>query len=180
MFLQMNFTCKNSWSAGNNSLPYVNDSSSSSNSRCQDSLQSIALQANPYTAFFRVVSGSSIFIVIVSFITVVANSCLLLAFFVDPLKMFRNPTTYFLIGLAIADLLSALVQEPIYAACFMLLYFQSPSAKKCPPFMAFGKQFVSITMTVSFIIVFSFTLTQYIVVSSSLKYARLVTKKKEE
>ena len=178
MFLQMNFTCNNSWSAGNNSVPYVNDSSSSSNSRCLDSLQSIALQANPYAAFFRVVFGSSIFIVIVSFITVVANSCLLLAFFVDPLKMFRNPTTYFLIGLAIADLLSALVQEPIYAACFMLLYFQSPSAKKCPPFMAFGKQFVSTTMTVSFIIVFAFTLTQYIVVSSPLKYARLVTKKK--
>ena len=178
MFLQMNFTCNNSWSAGNNSVPYVNDSSSSSNSRCLDSLQSIALQANPYAAFFRVVFGSSIFIVIVSFITVVANSCLLLAFFVDPLKMFRNPTTYFLIGLAIADLLSALVQEPIYAACFMLLYFQSPSAEKCPPFMAFGKQFVSTTMTVSFIIVFAFTLTQYIVVSSPLKYARLVTKKK--
>ena len=176
MFLEMNFTCNNSWSAGNNSLPYVNDSSSSSNSRCLDSLQSIVL--NPYAAFFPVAFGSSIFIAIVSFITVVANGCLLFAFFVDPLKIFRSPTTYFLIGLTIADLLSALVQEPIYAACFMLLYFQSPSANKCPPFMAFGKQFVSTTMTVSFIIVFAFTLTQYIVVSSPLKYARLVTKRK--
>ena len=176
MFLEMNFTCNNSWSAGNNSLPYVNDSSSSSNSRCLDSLQSIVL--NPYAAFFPVAFGSSIFIAIVSFITVVANGCLLFAFFEDPLKIFRSPTTYFLIGLTIADLLSALVQEPIYAACFMLLYFQSPSANKCPPFMAFGKQFVSTTMTVSFIIVFAFTLTQYIVVSSPLKYARLVTKKK--
>ena len=168
----MNFTCNNSWSVLNRSLPNGNDSESNNNSLlCLDSIQSGLAAVNPYAAFFSVAFGSSIFIVIVSFITVVANSCLLLAFFVDPLKMFRNPTTYFLIGLAIADLLSALVQEPIYAACFMLLYFQSPSAKKCPPFMAFGKQFVSITMTVSFIIVFAFTLTQYIVVSSPLKYA---------
>ena len=174
----MNFTCNNSWSAGNKSLLNVNDSSSSSNSLCLDSLQSIVLKENPYAAFFPVAFGSSIFIAIVSFITVVANGCLLLAFFVDPLKIFRSPTAYFLIGLTIADMLTALVQEPIYAACFMLLYFQSPSAKKCSPFMAIGKQFASTTMSVSFIIVFSFTLTQYIVVSSPLKYARLVTKKK--
>lgn len=174
----MNFTCNDSWSVRNRSLPNGNDSEANNNSLCLDSIQSGLAAVNPYAAFFSVAFGSSIFIVIVSFITVVANSCLLLAFFVDPLKMFRNPTTYFLIGLAIADLLSALVQEPIYAACFMLLYFQSPSRKNCPPFMAFGKQFVSTTMTVSFIIVFSFTLTQYIVVSSPLKYARLVTKKK--
>ena len=174
----MNLTCKKSWSAGNNSLLYANDSSTRSNSQCLDSSQQVALQANLYATSFPVASGSSIFIVIAFFITVVANSCLLLAFFVDPLKMFRNPTTYFLIGLTIADMLTALVQEPIYAACFMLLYFQSPSAKKCPPFMAIGKQFASTTMSVSFIIVFSFTLTQYIVVSSPLKYARLVTKKK--
>ena len=174
----MNFTCKNSWSAGNNSLLYANDSSTRTNSQCLDSSQQVALQANLYATFFPVASGSSIFIVIAFFITVMANSCLLLAFFVDPLKMFRNPTTYFLIGLTLADMLTALVQEPIYAACFMLLYFQSPSAKKCPPFMAIGKQFASTTMSVSFIIDFSFTLTQYIVVSSPLKYARLVTKKK--
>ena len=174
----MNFTCNNSWSVRNSSLPYGNESESNNSSLCLDSTRSRLAQLNPYAAFFPVAFGSSIFIVIVSFITVVANSCLLLAFFVDPLKMSRNPTTYFLIGLTIADMLTALVQEPIYAACFMLLYFQSPSAKKCPPFMAIGKQFASTTMSVSFIIVFSFTLTQYIVVSSPLKYARLVTKKK--
>ena len=63
--------------------------------------------------------------------TIVANSLLLVTFLVDPLKIFRNPTSYFLIGLAIVDLLTALIQEPIYATCFMLMYFQHPSWTKC-------------------------------------------------
>ena len=44
--------------------------------------------------------------------------------------------------------------------------------------MAAGRYFGACTMTASFLIVFAFTLTQYIVVSSPLKYGRLVTKKK--
>ncbi len=95
----------------------------------------------------------------------------------DPLKLFRNATTHFLIGLTSVDLFTALVQEPIYATCFMLLYFQHPSTKKWVPFMNAGRYFGAFTMTASFLIVFFFTVTQYIVVSSPLKYGRLVTKR---
>ena len=177
-FLQMNFTGNNSWYAGNNSLPYPNDSSSSSNSRCLDSLQSIALQANLQAALFPVAFGSSIFTVIASFITVVANSCLLFAFFMDPLKIFHSPTTYFLIGLTIADLLTVLVQEPINSVCFMLLYFQSPSAKKCPPFMLILEINLHQLPQRFPLLSFFLNFTQYIVVSFPLTYARLMTKKK--
>ncbi|XP_078384861.1 melanopsin-B-like [Oculina patagonica] len=133
---------------------------------------------NPFEDFFKAAFGSAIFMFVVSFITVLANSLLLLILCIDPLKIFRNPTTYFLIGLAIVDLLTGLVQEPIYATCFMFSYYQHPSMAKCKPYMEFAYYFATFSITVSLIIVFAFTVTQYIVVASPLKYGRLVTKKK--
>ena len=128
--------------------------------------------------FSKAAFGSSIFIIIVSPMTIVANSLLLVTFLVDPLKIFRNPTSYFLIGLAIVDLLTALIQEPIYATCFMLMYFQHPSWTKCAPWMEFASYFSAFPISVSASIVFAFTLTQYVVVASPLKYGRMITKKK--
>ena len=128
--------------------------------------------------FSKAAFGSSIFIIIVSPMTIVANSLLLVTFLVDPLKIFRNPTSYFLIGLAIVDLLTALIQEPIYAACFMLMYFQHPSWTKCKSWMKFAAYFSAFPISISASIVFAFTLTQYIVVASPLRYGRMITKKK--
>ena len=128
--------------------------------------------------FSKAAFGSSIFIIIVSPMTIVANSLLLVTFLVDPLKIFRNPTTYFLIGLAIVDLLTALIQEPIYATCFMLMYFQHPSWTKCESWMKFAAYFSAFPISISASIVFAFTFTQYVVVASPLKYGRMITKKK--
>ena len=128
--------------------------------------------------FSKAAFGSSIFIIIVSLMTIVANSLLLVTFLVDPLKIFRNPTSYFLIGLAIVDLLTALIQEPIYATCFMLMYFQHPSWTKCKSWMKFAAYFSAFPISISASIVFAFTLTQYIVVASPLRYGRMITKKK--
>ena len=128
--------------------------------------------------FSKAAFGSSIFIIIVSPMTIVANSLLLVTFLVDPLKIFRNPTSYFLIGLAIVDLLTALIQEPIYATCFMLMYFQHPSWTKCKSWMKFAAYFSAFPISISASIVFAFTLTQYIVVASPLRFGRMITKKK--
>ena len=128
--------------------------------------------------FSKAAFGSSIFIIIVSPMTIVANSLLLVTFLVDPLKIFRNPTSYFLIGLAIVDLLTALIQEPIYATCFMLMYFQHPSWTKCESWMKFAAYFSAFPISISASIVFAFVLTHYIVVASPLKYGRIITKKK--
>ncbi|XP_022805913.1 uncharacterized protein LOC111343040, partial [Stylophora pistillata] len=70
----------------------------------------------------RLVSGS--FIIIVSFVTVLANGLLLVVFFFDPSKIFRTTTTYFLIGLAFVDILTTASQEPKYATCFKVTYLR--------------------------------------------------------
>ena len=114
----------------------------------------------------------------VSLFTILVDSLLLGTFLLDPIKIFRNPTTFFLIGSAIVDLRTGLVKEPTYATCFMLLYFQHPSSSKFVAGMRFGHYFSEFCVSISPSIVFAFSLMQYIVVASPLKYGCMITKKK--
>ena len=88
---------------------------------------------NPYEQFFKFAFGSGIYILTVSLITIIVNGLLLLVFFFDPLKLFRNATTYFLVSLAVVDILPAAVQEPVYATCFIMMYTRHPDTRyTCP------------------------------------------------
>ena len=132
---------------------------------------------NPYEEFYKFAFGSAIFMIIVSFITIVANSLLLLVFFFDPLKIFRNTTTYFLVGLAVVDISTAVSQEPMYASCFILMYIKHPETlTTCTPLLRVGERISMAAMNASFLIVLAFTVTQYIVVISPLNHAQKVTK----
>ena len=174
----MNLTCNNSWANNSSNVNGLNQSVAAKLSVCTDPTAQSPPAINPFEDFNKAAFGSAIFIFAVSLTTVIVNSLLLFIFFVDPLKILRTPTAYFLIGLAIVDLLTGLVQEPIYATCFMFLYFQHPLVPECLPYMNFALYFATFSITVSLIIVFAFTVTQYIVVASPLKYGRLVTKRK--
>ena len=132
---------------------------------------------NPYNEFFKFAFGSAIYMIIVSFINILANGLLLLVFFFDPLKMFRNPTTYFLIGIAFVDIFIAATQQPMYATCFIMMYIRHPdTVKTCEPLLDIGLTMSLTAMNASFLIVLAFTVTQYIVVISPLNHARKVTK----
>ncbi|XP_078342660.1 melanopsin-B-like [Oculina patagonica] len=178
----MDLTCNASWlnisSNSSDSSNWLNQNVSAHLSACGEFGARRPPPINPFEDFYKAAFGSAIFMFVVSFTTVLANSLLLLIFCIDPLKIFRNTTTYFLIGLAIVDLLTGLVQEPIYATCFIFLYLRHPLTPKCQPYMQFAHHFATFSITVSLVIVFAFTVTQYIVVASPLKYGRLVTKKK--
>ena len=56
--------------------------------------------------------------------------------------------------------------------------FQHPSRRNCAPQLEFAGHFPAFPVSISASIVFAFTLTQYIVVASPLKYGRMITKKK--
>ena len=132
---------------------------------------------NPFDEFFKFAFGSAIYIIIVSFITVFANGLLLVVFFFDPFKIFRTATTYFLIGLAFVDILTAASQEPMYATCFIMMYLRHPDTlATCTPLLNVGQVIAVAAMNASFLIVLAFTITQYIVLASPLKYGRRVTK----
>ena len=132
---------------------------------------------HPYHEFFKFAFGFAIYMIIVSFTTIVANGLLLVVFFFDPLKIFRNATTYFLIGLAIVDILTAATQQPMYATCFIMMYLGHPdTVTTCTPLLDIGQNISPAAMDASFLIVLAFTVTQYIVVISPLNHARKVTK----
>ena len=123
--------------------------------------------------------GSAIYMILVSFTAIVANGLLLVVFFFDPFKTFKNATTYFLIGLAFADLLGAATQEPLDATCYIMMYLGQPDAvSTCLSLSEVTKILALCFVDASFLIVLAFTVTQYIVVSSPLKHARKVTKKR--
>ncbi|KAL9960813.1 hypothetical protein ACROYT_G034317 [Oculina patagonica] len=164
--------------AFNSTMEIMLDSNSTDNASSPVNTTHSGFSNNPYKAFIKAAFSSAIFMFVSMFVTILANNLLLLAFCVDPLKIFRKPTTYFLIGLAIVDIVTALSVEPIFATCFTLLYLQHPLVIKCPPIMDFGFYFGAFGMAASFFIVLVFTVTQYIVVSSPLKYGHLVTKRK--
>ncbi len=136
-----------------------------------------APMVNPYDEFFKFAFGSAIYITIVSFTTIAANGLLLATFFLDPLKMFRNATTYFLIGLAFVDIITAATNQPMYATCFIMMYIEHPDTRDtCLPLLGIGHTISIATWNVSSFIVLAFTITQYIVVISPLNHARKVTK----
>ena len=142
-------------------------------------VQSVPLgpELNPFDEFFKFAFGSAIYIIIVSFVTVLTNGLLLVVFFFDPLKIFGPTMTYFLIGLAFVDILTAASQEPMYATCFITMYLRHPDTLATrTPLLNVGQVIAVAVMNASFLIVLAFTITQYIVLASPLKYGRRVTK----
>lgn len=108
-----------------------------------------------------------------------ANGLLLLVIFFDPLKIFRNATTYFVVGLAVVDILTAATQEPANATCFIMMYTRHPDTRyTCPQLLSVGQTISKASMNCSFLIVLAFTFTQYVVVISPLNYAQNVTKRR--
>ena len=107
--------------------------------------------------------------IIVSSMTIVANGLLLLVFLFDPLKIFRNTTTYFLVGLAIVDILTAATQEPMYATCFIMMYKKHPyTLSTCTTLLSVGQSISVSAMNASFLIILAFTIAQYTVMISPL------------
>ena len=125
--------------------------------------------------------ASAILLVILSVLTILANGLLLGAVWKDPLKCFRSPTTYFVIGLAIADLLTATTTEPFFAAFYFMRHLYGPEQALTRhewPLRLYnvGQLISTVTISSSFIIVLALTWSQYIAISFPHKYKLWVTR----
>lgn len=123
------------------------------------------------TVFF--ISGT--FLAVVCPLTVLANTLLLVAIYKDPFKTFRTPTACFLVGLAIVDLITGLMPEPMVTACYFMLYNNDPRQIHCKKIFNIAGIVAAITTNASFFIVMAFTFAQYIAVAFPLKYIRLIS-----
>ena len=137
--------------------------------------------SDPFAEFRKFAFGSAMYMIIIALITIVSNALLLVVFLVDPLKILRSPPSYFLIGLAISDLLTALILLPIYSGCFIMLYQQTPRGRLLlcrDVLLRIGFTQGAITLTISYLVVCALSFTQLVVVSSPLKYGRMISSRK--
>ena len=124
---------------------------------------------------------AAIYMSIISVLTIAANIFVLAISIKGPMKTFRTPTAYFLVGIAFADLATAAVVEPCYYYCFFRLYSKgpghAPTRVTCLTMFKVGRVASGVTVNVSYITVLAFTFAQYAVVAFPMKMAQRVTAK---
>lgn len=132
---------------------------------------------SPILGTVFLVSGT--FLAVICSLTVLANSLLLVAIYKDPFNTFRTPTACFLVGLAITDLITGLVPEPMATSCYFMHYNNHPATlTRCPKIFQVAGIVAAITTNSSFLIVMAFTFAQYVAVAFPLKYKRLISIRK--
>ena len=131
---------------------------------------------SPILGTVFLVSGT--FLAVICPLTVLANSLLLVAIYKDSFNTFRTPTACFLVGLAITDLITGLVPEPMATSCYFIHYNNHPAITRCPKIFRVAGIVAAITMNSSFLIVMAFTFAQYVAVAFPLKYQRLISVRK--
>ena len=126
--------------------------------------------------------ASGIFLALVSLAAAVGNGLLLVTIWKDPFKTFRTPTTFFIIGLAVADFLTGIIVCPIQASLSIAGYIGIKRNSLIFPFLQKAESvatFISlITMNSSYIILLSLTWNQFLAISSPHKHKGLVTKRR--
>lgn len=127
--------------------------------------------------------ASAALLVVMSALTISTNVLLLSAIWKDPLKCFRTPTTYFIIGLAAMDLLTATSTEPFFAIFYFLRYLQGPQeALARHPWLVriyeIGQHVSTVTISTSFLIVLALSWSQYIAIRYPHRYKIWVTRKR--
>lgn len=129
-----------------------------------------------FTLYFRVELISAICLAIFSPTTVVCNVLLLTTIYKDPFNSFRVPPTYFVVSLAVVDLLVGSVIEPIFCIFFFVRYFTgSPDVgERYKVLLRVGKFLSTVFLTSSFLLVLALTITQYIAITYPQKYKRIV------
>lgn len=122
--------------------------------------------------------ASAIILCILSPVTVVSNALLLTAIYRDPLRCFRTPMTYFIVGLAVVDLLTGMLVEPLFAT-YYFADFADFRQKPSPDYQLvhrIGGIISTITITVSFFIVLALSVCQYIAVTYPHQFKKIVSK----
>ena len=116
---------------------------------------------------------------VLSPITVTANVLLITAISKDPLKYFNKPTSHFVLGLSVADLICGLFVEPFFAMYFFCRYFHA-----CAHFHAILRTLfivASIISTVSlnssFVMVLMLSVVQLIAIKWPYRYKTWVKKR---
>ena len=124
---------------------------------------------------------SAVCLTVLSPITVTANVLLLTVVWKDPLNCFRTPTTYFTIGLALADLICGMTVEPIFALYYYAKHFKVQEPKLLGiinTLFKVGGGISTVTVSTSYLLVLGLSASQLVAVRYPHHYKIIVTKPK--
>lgn len=133
-----------------------------------------------FTPYLRTLYASAIVLCVLCPITVTSNGLLLVAIYKDPFKCFRTPVTIFIVSLAVVDLLTGLIAEPLFVIFYFLCYSkQTLSPGRTYEFLFhIGAFFSLFLISASFLLVLALTTTQYIAITFPHRYKIFFTKKR--
>ena len=118
---------------------------------------------------------------VLSVVTLATNLPLVVVFIKNPSKTFRSPTAYFLIGIAITDVMTALVVEPCLYYCYFRMYLKgiddSFTRITCTKMTRVAAATSLVALNASFLTVLTFTIAQYLAIASPMRMARYITAK---
>lgn len=123
--------------------------------------------------------ASAVCLSILSVTTVTSNVLLLIAIWKDPLNCFSAPTTSFIVGISLADLITALTTEPFFAAYYYVVYSEGIEAVSSVLKLLFtvGSNISTVAICYSFLIVLALSWSQYIAIKCPHSFKRIVTKR---
>ena len=119
--------------------------------------------------------ASAIVVCILSPITAIPNALLLTAIYRDPLRCFRTPMTYFIAGLAVADLLTGIFVEPMFVS-YYVADFRNKASLSCQLMYRIGEVISVVTITESYFIVLALSVCQYIAVRYPHQFKAIVSR----
>lgn len=139
---------------------------------------SIAIVPVPLETYHQIELASAIILCILSPVTVFSNLLLLTAIYKDPLKCFRTPITLFIVGLALADFITGLTVEPLFALYYFSKYLESSNKpeKAYSIMYSIGGKISTIAISTSFLVVLALSFSQYIAITHPHRYKELVSR----
>jgi len=129
--------------------------------------------------YSRTELASGCTLAILSPITVTTNVLLLTAIFKDPLKYFKKPTRYFVLGLSGADLLCGLFVEPFFALYYFGRFFRASGEFQAISRTLFliGSVISTASLNASFVMVLMLSAAQFIAIEYPYRYKTWIKKK---
>ena len=121
---------------------------------------------------------SAIYLSVLAVLTTLANGILLVALYQDPFRTFRQPPTIFITGLALADFLTGITVDPLFAYFYFEVYKDTITREQYNKILKAAGILSSVTMNVSFLTILFLSWTQLIAISFPHRHKQLVTGKR--
>lgn len=128
--------------------------------------------SDSWSLFLIVRFVSGVFLGVLAMITVVANIVLLATLWNKRKRHLKTPTMYFVLGIAVADLITGLVVEPAFSICYMSSYLSTCRGEIIELVQFLPRLFINS----SFLLVLLLSWSHFLAIAHPHFYKRSVTK----